>query len=74
MTLETFFQKFDQSVDAPGVVAKRRELVLELAIQGKLVQRRASDGVVDALETQLFASRAIAKSLLTALVAELIGV
>jgi type I restriction enzyme S subunit len=37
MTLKTFFEKFDQFADAPGAVAKMRELVLELAIQGKLV-------------------------------------
>ncbi|MFM2198812.1 MAG: hypothetical protein RLZZ505_2244 [Verrucomicrobiota bacterium] len=38
MTLETFFKKFDQFADAPDAVAKMRELVLELAVQGKLVE------------------------------------
>ena len=37
MKLETFFEKFDQFADAPDAVAKMRELVLELAVQGKLV-------------------------------------
>jgi type I restriction enzyme S subunit len=37
MTLDTFFEKFDQFADAPDAVAKMRELVLELAVQGKLV-------------------------------------
>ena len=37
MTLETFFEKFDQFADAPNAVAKMRELVLDLAIQGMLV-------------------------------------
>ncbi len=37
MTLETFFEKFDQFADAPDAVAKMRELVLDLAVQGKLV-------------------------------------
>lgn len=37
MKLETFFEKFDQFADAPEAVAKIRELVLELAVQGKLV-------------------------------------
>lgn len=37
MKLETFFNKFDQFADAPDAVAKMRELVLELAVQGKLV-------------------------------------
>jgi type I restriction enzyme S subunit len=36
MKLETFFEKFDQFADAPDAVAKMRELVLDLAIQGRL--------------------------------------
>ena len=44
MTLETFFEKFDQFADAPDAVTKLRELVLDLAIQGKLVEPKASDG------------------------------
>jgi type I restriction enzyme S subunit len=44
MKLETFFEKFDQFADAPGAVGKMRELVLELAIQGRLVEPKASDG------------------------------
>ncbi len=43
MTLETFFEKFDQFADAPGAVAKMRELVLELAVQGKLVAQDPND-------------------------------
>ena len=35
MKLETFFEKFDQFADAPDAVAKMRELVLQLAVQGK---------------------------------------
>ena len=38
MTLDTFFKKFDQFADAPDAVAKMRELVLQLAIQGELVE------------------------------------
>ena len=34
MKLETFFEKFDQFADAPDAVAKMRELVLQLAVQG----------------------------------------
>ena len=37
MKLETFFEKFDQFADAPTAVAKMRELVLTLAVQGRLV-------------------------------------
>ncbi len=40
MTLETFF---DQFADAPGSVAKMRELVLRLAVQGKLVNQLPSE-------------------------------
>jgi type I restriction enzyme S subunit len=43
MTLETFFDKFDRFADAPGAVGKMRELVLELAIQGKLVEQSDDD-------------------------------
>jgi type I restriction enzyme S subunit len=44
MKLETFFQKFDQFADAPDAVTKMRELVLDLAVQGKVVEPKASDG------------------------------
>lgn len=37
MTLETFFEKFDRFADAPGAVGKMRELVLELAVRGRLL-------------------------------------
>jgi type I restriction enzyme S subunit len=37
MKLETFFEKFDQFADAPDAVAKMRELVLELAVRGRLL-------------------------------------
>jgi type I restriction enzyme S subunit len=43
MTLETFFEKFDQFADAPDAVAKMRELVLELAVKGALSDRKTSD-------------------------------
>ena len=36
MKLETFFEKFDQFAEAPNAVAKMRELILQLAVQGKL--------------------------------------
>ncbi len=36
MKLETFFEKFDQFADVPGAVAKMRELVLDLAVRGRL--------------------------------------
>lgn len=39
MTLETFFEKFDQFADAPGAVAKMRELILQCAVRGRLVRQ-----------------------------------
>ncbi|MEI8207320.1 MAG: restriction endonuclease subunit S [Kiritimatiellales bacterium] len=46
MKLETFFEKFDQFADAPDAGAKMRELVLELAVQGRLASALPSDGTV----------------------------
>ncbi|HRB14893.1 MAG TPA: restriction endonuclease subunit S [Nitrospira sp.] len=43
MTLETFFEKFDLFTDAPDAVAKMRELVLQLAVQGKLIDQDPAD-------------------------------
>ncbi len=36
MKLETFFQKFDLFADAPDAVPRMRELVLDLAVRGRL--------------------------------------
>ena len=43
MTLETLIEKFDLFADAPDAVGKMRELVLELAVQGKLVPQSSGD-------------------------------
>ena len=43
MTLQTFFEKFDLFADAPNAVVKMRELVLQLAVQGKLVSQNPQD-------------------------------
>ncbi len=43
MKLQTFFEKFDQFSDAPDAVAKMREIVLELAVHGKLNQGSSAD-------------------------------
>lgn len=37
MTLETFFENFSQFADAPDAVPKMRELVLELAVRGRII-------------------------------------
>jgi type I restriction enzyme S subunit len=44
MTLDTFIEKFDLFADAPDAVGKMRELVLELAVQGKLVNQDPDEG------------------------------
>lgn len=43
MSNEWFFEKFALIADAPGAVARIRELVLELAVQGKLVPQEKQD-------------------------------
>jgi type I restriction enzyme S subunit len=43
MRLETFFEKFDQFADAPDAAEKLRELVLELALQGRLTSQEPTD-------------------------------
>ena len=46
MKLETFFEKFDQFADAPNAVAKMRELVLELAVRGRLFSSSSPDSLL----------------------------
>ncbi len=46
MTLETFFERFDQFADAPDAVGKLRELVLEFAVRGRLVPSREPESSV----------------------------
>ncbi|NEP18110.1 MAG: restriction endonuclease subunit S [Leptolyngbya sp. SIO4C1] len=43
MKLETFFEHFDLLTDAPNAAAKLRELVLQLAVRGKLVEQDPED-------------------------------
>jgi type I restriction enzyme S subunit len=58
MKLETFFEKFDEFADAPDAVAKMRELVLQLAVQGRLVSQSPSDEPADTLAATIAADRA----------------
>jgi type I restriction enzyme S subunit len=44
MTLDTFFEKFELLADAPDAEGRMRELVLALAVQGKLVEQTADCG------------------------------
>jgi type I restriction enzyme S subunit len=43
MKLETFFKHFDLLTEAPNGVQKLRELILDLAVRGKLVPQDAND-------------------------------
>ncbi len=43
MIKEVFFDNFDILAEAPGGVAKLRELILELAVRGKLVEQKPED-------------------------------
>ena len=43
MKLETFFKHFDLLAEAPNGVQKLRELILDLAVRGKLVTQDAND-------------------------------
>ncbi|MDA3902955.1 MAG: restriction endonuclease subunit S [Desulfuromusa sp.] len=43
MTAETFFANFGHLADAPNGVKKLRELILQLAVQGKLVPQDVND-------------------------------
>ena len=63
MNPETFFKKFDQFAHAPDAVAKMRELVLSLAVQGMLLQQDADYETVELLLARNDeARRAAAKS------------
>jgi type I restriction enzyme S subunit len=53
MKLETFFERFDLFADAPDAVARMRELVLELAAHGKLVEQSRNDEPASALSRRI---------------------
>ena len=61
MKLETFFEKFEQFAEAPNAVAKMRELILHLAVHGKLVEQCNED---EPASTLLLKSRAAMATLM----------
>ena len=44
MNLMTFFEIFDTLAEAPGGIARLRELILDMAVRGKLVPQDTSEG------------------------------
>jgi type I restriction enzyme, S subunit len=58
MKLDTFFDKFDRFADAPDAVAQIRELVLRLAVQGRLVCQSPGDEPAEALMARINEDRA----------------
>lgn len=53
MKPENFFEKFDRFADAPGAVAKMRQLIVDLAVAGTLVENSPEDPPVDLPELDL---------------------
>jgi type I restriction enzyme S subunit len=49
MTNEQFLQQFGHFIDAPNGIQKLREMVLQLAVQGKLVEQDTNDEVASDL-------------------------
>ena len=43
MTLKTFFDKFELLTDAPNAVTTLRQIILQLAVKGKLVSQDYND-------------------------------
>lgn len=60
MNLDTFFEKFELFADAPNAVAKMRELVLHLAVTGKIVTQDPNDESADLLLKQIDMERVAA--------------
>jgi type I restriction enzyme, S subunit len=50
MSLETFFEKFDLFADAPDAIWSMREIMLQLAVRGKLTHQSRAESVKPQLE------------------------
>src|SRR6266480_4482291 len=57
MSLQTFFNNFALLVDAPNGVAKLRDLILQLAVEGKLVRQDSHDESAHVLLDKIKANR-----------------
>src|SRR5688572_22916188 len=58
MKLETFFEKFELFADAPDAIARLRQLVLQPAVQGRLVSQSPADEAAEALALTISEDRA----------------
>lgn len=61
MRLDTFFEKFEQFAETPNAVAKMRELVLGLAVRGRLVKQDPNDEPASVLLKQIYAAKSVRK-------------
>src|SRR5690349_14351602 len=57
MTLEAFFEKFDQLADMPNAMPRMRRLILDLAVRGKLVPQDDEDEPADELLKRVHAEK-----------------
>ena len=57
MKLGIFFEKFDLFADAPDAVEKMRELILQLAVQGRLVDSADDDEPVENFLRRMWADK-----------------
>ncbi len=57
MKVETFFQNFELLTDAPNAVTKLREVILQLAVKGKLVPQDSSNVPASVLLTRIKAEK-----------------
>ncbi|MES9874190.1 MAG: restriction endonuclease subunit S [Candidatus Sedimenticola sp. 6PFRAG7] len=58
MTNDQFIQQFGHFVEAPSGIQKLRELILQLAVQGKLVEQSSSDEPANVLLEKTVSKRA----------------
>ena len=58
MELKTFFEQFELLADAPNGVQKLRRLILQLAVQGKLVPQDPNDEPAEVLLKRIEAEKA----------------
>ena len=56
--LDIFFDKFELFANAPNAVPKMRELILQLAVQGKLVEQNKDDPPATDLLEQIQSEKA----------------